>query len=81
MPVKSNAKGDGTRPIYLVGGVISLHELYRVDEAKRRLGWTDSAYRAATRRGLNVLESGKRRYISGQEIIRFLSSESSKSSQ
>ncbi|BBO33459.1 hypothetical protein PLANPX_3071 [Lacipirellula parvula] len=81
MPAKSSSQGDGTRPTFFVGGVISIHELYSVDEAKRRLGWTDSAYRAATRRGLNVMESGKRRYISGQEIIRFLSSESSKSSQ
>ena len=80
MPAQSRHQAEGTRLPSPVGGVISVHEVYRVDEAKRRLGWTDSAYRAATRRGLNVLESGKRRYISGQEILRFLSSESSKSS-
>ena len=77
MPSKSSALGDGMRPHMPLSGVISIHELYQVEEAKRRLGWTDSAYRAATRRGLQVLESGKRRYISGQEIFRFLSSESS----
>lgn len=81
MPAKPNSKGDGTRPTVSASGVISLHELYRVDEAKRRLGWTDSAYRAATRRGLSVLTCGKRRYISGQEIIRFLSTESAKPSK
>lgn len=80
MPAQSRNQAEGTRLSSPVGGVISVHEVYRVDEAKRRLGWTDSAYRAATRRGLVVLESGKRRYISGQEILRFLSAESSKSS-
>lgn len=58
-------------------GVISLHELYRLEEAKLRLGWSDAAYRAARRRGLAVIESGKRRYLSGQEIIRFLTADSS----
>jgi hypothetical protein len=55
--------------------VISTLEVYRIDEAKRRLGWTDSALRAAKRRGLKVLASGKRRYVTGTEILRFLESE------
>lgn len=52
--------------------VISINELYALDEAKARLRWSDSAFRAARRRGLCVLASGKRRYVSGKEIFRFL---------
>lgn len=57
-------------------GVISQNEVYRLDEALRRMGWSQAAYRAARRRGLNVLASGKRRYLPGQEIIRFLTADS-----
>ena len=53
-------------------GVISLTEIYALDEARRRLRWTESAMRAARRRGLNLLTCGKRRYVTGQEILRFL---------
>ena len=53
---------------------ISLLEVYRIDDAKRRLGWSDSALRAAKRRGLRLLASGKRRYVTGKEILRFLQS-------
>ena len=52
--------------------VISINELYALDEAKARLRWSDSAFRAARRRGLCILACGKRRYISGKEIFRFL---------
>jgi len=54
---------------------ISLVELYRIDDAKIRLGWSNAAYLAALRRGLQVLESGKRRYVTGEEILRFLQAE------
>jgi hypothetical protein len=47
-------------------------EVYRLDEAKARLGWSDSALRAAKRRGLQILVCGKRRYIAGKAIARFL---------
>ena len=57
-------------------GVISLTEIYTLDEAKRRLGWSDAALRAAKRRGLVVLASGKRRYITGLAILEFLQSQS-----
>ena len=53
-------------------GVISVHELYTLEEAKRRLRWTESALRTARRRGLKLLYCGKRKYASGKEIIRFL---------
>jgi hypothetical protein len=55
-------------------GVISIQELYRIEEAKARLGWSDSALRAAKRRGLQVIVCGKRRYVTGNEIFRFLES-------
>ncbi|HEV2972372.1 MAG TPA: hypothetical protein VGY55_20530 [Pirellulales bacterium] len=47
-------------------------EVYTLEEAKRRMRWTDSALRAAKRRGLRLLGCGKRRYVTGREIIRFL---------
>ena len=53
-------------------GVISVHELYTLEEARRRLRWTESAVRAARRRGLKLLSCGKRKYVSGKEIVRFL---------
>ena len=37
-----------------------------------RLRWTESALRAARRRGLKLLRCGKRKYVSGREIVRFL---------
>ena len=52
--------------------VISVLEVYGIEEAKRRLGWTTAAFRAAKRRGLRVLNCGKRRYVTGREIVRFL---------
>ena len=57
-------------------GIISVLEIYRLDEAKARLGWSDSALRAAKRRGLQILVCGKRRYIAGKEIARFLEQQS-----
>ena len=53
-------------------GVIAADELYTLEEAKRRLRWTASALRSAKRRGLRVLVCGKRHYITGKELIRFL---------
>jgi hypothetical protein len=53
-------------------GVVSIHEIYTIEEAKARLHWTDSALRSAKRRGLHLLACGKRRYVTGEEIRRFL---------
>lgn len=61
-------------------GVVSVFEIYAIDEAKRRLGWSDSALRNAKRRGLQLLTSGKRRYVTGNEILRFLQSNSGQKS-
>ncbi len=49
-------------------------EIYTVDEARARLGWTDSALRSAKRKGLKLIACGKRRYVTGREILRFLES-------
>ena len=65
--------GKELEPAY--PGVISIHELYTLGEARRRLRWTESAMRAARRRGLRLLSSGKRKYVRGSEIVRFLESE------
>jgi hypothetical protein len=53
-------------------GVVSINDVYTLDEAKARLRLSDSAFRAARRRGLRLLVCGKRRYLSGKEILRFL---------
>ena len=60
-------------------GVVSIHELYTLDEARKRLRWTESAMRAARRRGLRLLSSGKRKYVTGREIMRFIESEQEES--
>ena len=57
-------------------GVISVLETYTLDEARRRLRWTESSMRAARRRGLRLLQCGKRKYVTGREIVRFLQSDS-----
>jgi hypothetical protein len=56
----------------VVPGVISLTEIYTLEKARRRLRWTASSLRAARRRGLKLLVSGKRKYVTGTEILRFL---------
>lgn len=59
--------------------VISTLEIYTLNEARSRLGWTESALRSAKRRGLTLLQSGKRKYVTGKEILRFLEAEASNS--
>lgn len=58
----------------ILAGVISTHEAYTLDEAKRRLQWTDSAVRSAKSKGLRLIKCGKRKYVSGKELLRFLES-------
>lgn len=48
--------------------------LYRADEMKSRMGWSDSALRSARRRGLKVRRDGKRAYILGEDVIAYLKS-------
>lgn len=53
-------------------GVVSIWEMYSLDELLARMRWTQSSYRAARRRGLRVLGHGKQRYVRGRDLIRFL---------
>ena len=69
------ARESETRAQPTYPGVVSVHELYTLDEVRRRLRWTESAMRAARRRGLRMLSSGKRKYVLGSDIVRFLESE------
>jgi hypothetical protein len=57
-----------------IPGVISVWDIYTLAEAKRRLRWTDSSLRAARRTGLKLLACGKRKYVTGREIRRYLES-------
>lgn len=75
---KSARNGEGSRKLgrreSVPPGVISVLEIYTIEEAKARLGWTDSALRAAKRQGLRLIPCGKRRYVTGREVRRFLES-------
>jgi hypothetical protein len=53
-------------------GEVFLTAIYRVDELKRRMGWSDSAFRAAKGRGLKVHRDGKRAYVLGRELSEYL---------
>jgi hypothetical protein len=67
----STSREHGGGPSRVPGAVSSL-EVYTIEEAKARLRWSDSALRAAKSKGLKLLSCGKRRYVSGKEVIRFL---------
>lgn len=69
---ESPVSDSNNKPSRNTPGVISAHELYRLDEFKARMGWTESSYRSARRKGLPVLEEGKRRYVDGSDAIRYL---------
>ena len=64
---------EGGSPI--VQGAILLDALYRLDEAAARMGWGAHALRAARRRGLRVHRSGKRGYITGKDLLAFVTQE------
>jgi len=51
---------------------ICVHTIYPLTEFQARTGLTDSAMRAARRRGLPVLRSGKRAFVWGQDFLDFL---------
>jgi hypothetical protein len=55
---------------------ILVDAIYPIAEVKRRLGWTDSALRGAKNRGLKVHYSGKRGYLLGRELLRFIEADS-----
>ncbi len=53
-------------------GEVQSTVLYRADELKARMGWSDAALRSARRHGLPVRRLGKRAYILGEDVISFL---------
>jgi len=55
-----------------VPGVIEPSVLYRFEIACRLMGWGKAAARAARRKGLRVLYSGKNAYVRGSEVIRYV---------
>ena len=46
--------------------------LYRADELKARMGWSESAFRSARHAGLEVSRVGKRVYVLGDDVITYL---------
>ena len=60
------------RPSDSSAGSIAPEALYRLDEAKSRMGWRDAAFRAAVRAGLKTHHSGKRLYVLGADLIAFV---------
>lgn len=56
-------------------GVIVKGAVYTLDEIRNRFKWSDSAFREARRKGLKVYRVGRRAYISGDELIRFITSD------
>ena len=51
---------------------ISELEIYPLQEALRRLGIGRAAYRSAVRQGLRTIRRLGRTFVSGREIVRFL---------
>jgi len=69
-------RSDRTRPSDrlppAVPGAILSDALYRLDEAAARLGWGGHALRAARRRGLKIHRCGKRGYVTGRDLLSFV---------
>lgn len=55
-----------------VPGVIVRDAFYRADEVKARMGWKDSAFRAACRSGLAIHRVGKRVYVTGVDLMAYI---------
>jgi hypothetical protein len=65
------ARPSDRSPLSVPGAILS-DALYRLDEAAARLGWGGHALRAARRRGLKIHRCGKRGYVSGADILAFV---------
>lgn len=63
----------------MVPGAIVSDAIYRVDEAKARMGWRDAAFRSACRAGLKTYRVGKRVYVAGCDLAAFVTSEGGQS--
>lgn len=55
--------------------------LYRADELAGRMGWRPSAWRAARRAGLKAHRVGKRFFVLGSDLIRFVLEHGGRSGQ
>ena len=53
-------------------GVIQNGTLYTRNEIKSRMGWKDSAFQQACRRGLRTFQRGKCVYIRGEDVIAYV---------
>ncbi len=53
-------------------GIVRPDEMYTLHELKRRLGMSDSALRAARRKGLRVFYVHKRGFIFGKDLIDYI---------
>ena len=58
-----------------LAGQINPDTLYRADEAKLRAGWGKEAFASARKRGLKTHRCGKRVYVSGADLIAFITKE------
>jgi len=67
----TRARRSEVPPSYVPGAIVS-DALYRLDEAAARLGWGGHALRAARRRGLKIHRSGKRGYVTGRDLLSFI---------
>ena len=63
----SMSQGVKNRP-----GSVVAEAIYTLPEIKARLDWSDSALREARRNGLPIHRVGKRGFISGSELIAFV---------
>lgn len=53
-------------------GVMSVTEIYRSDEFRRRAGFNDFAWRAARKAGLPVVSVGRKLFVRGTDWEKFL---------
>ena len=53
-------------------GYISAHELYRLPEAKRRLGMGRHSFRLLRQVGLPILKVGRNCYVDGAAVVEAL---------
>ena len=71
MKRSDRARSTDRTPPNVPGAILS-DALYRLDEAAARLGWGGHALRAARRRGLKIHRSGKRGYVTGRDLLSFI---------
>lgn len=64
-------KPTGGSPTSFPGAIVA-DALYRLDEAAARLGWGGHAVRSARRRGLKIHRCGKRIYVTGADLLSFV---------